>query len=172
MLNFALGGKRQIFQTDENCSVIQTWAWPALSEKPSCCPYMTLWRFSHSVMFLIWMNMPVNDKSAICSSAHAVCWLRFWLSHCLLASCPFTQSHMNNQDLYCVEMCFSDWNDACWLHTSRWIGSERALGKQAWIDSPPVEIKVLWSVECFHLAASRHGQTWFRTYWPVHFSTL
>lgn len=28
-----------------------------------------------------------------------------------------TVSYENNRNLYYVEMCFSDWNDACWLHT-------------------------------------------------------
>lgn len=54
------------------------------------------------------------------------------------------------RSLLCRDVFF--WLKWCLLiaHHSRWFVSERASGKQAWIDSSPVEIKVLWSVECFN----------------------
>lgn len=100
-LNFALGAKQQIFQSDEHWNLNMTCFVREL--KLSSSPDSM--QFSHSVMFLIWMNMPLCDKSTICSSAHAVCWLRFWLSHCLLVSCLFTLSHMKTAEMLIVSRC-------------------------------------------------------------------
>lgn len=82
------------------------------------------WQFSHSVMFLIWMNTPVwQIDDLLQCSRHLLTEVLIEPLFAGILSIP-TVSFENSRDFDCVEMCFADWNDACWLNT---IAGELAL---------------------------------------------